>query len=129
MYTNELVTVFRERFTDLCNESPMNDTEIAKKIGVSKQTVSAWKIGDRSPKQPTIETIANVFHVNIDWLLGFDVPKSIGNYKNKKLTQLDEQKNQYVEELKSASLDELKMLSDFLAIMRARAEEPEPHNR
>lgn len=129
MYTNELVTVFRERFTDLCNESPMNDTEIAKKIGVSKQTVSAWKIGDRSPKQPTIETIANVFHVNIDWLLGFDVPKSIGNYKNKKLTQLDEQKNQYVEELKSASLDELKMLSDFLAIMRARAGEPEPHDR
>ena len=129
MYTNELVTVFRERFTDLCNESPMNDTEIAKKIGVSKQTVSAWKIGDRSPKQPTIETIANVFHVNIDWLLGFDVPKSIGNYKNKKLTPKDEQKNQYVEELKSASLDELKMLSDFLAIMRARAGEPEPHNR
>ena len=129
MYTNELVTVFRERFTDLCNESPMNDTEIAKKIGVSKQTVSAWKIGDRSPKQPTNETIANVFHVNIYWILGFDVPKSIGNYKNKKLTQLDEQKNQYVEELKSASLDELKMLSDFLAIMRARAGEPEPHDR
>ena len=129
MYTNELVTVFRERFTDLCNESPMNDTEIAKKIGVSKQTVSAWKIGDRSPKQPTIETIANVFQVNIDWLLGFDVPKSIGNYKNEKLTPEDEQKNLYVEELKSASLDELKMLSDFLAIMRARAGEPEPHNR
>ena len=90
MYTNKLVTVFRERLTDLCNESPLNDTEIAKDIGVSKQTVSAWKSGERSPKQPTIEKIARVFDVNVDWLLGWDVPKRHEGYENKKLTPEDE---------------------------------------
>lgn len=122
MYTNELVTVFRERFTDLCNESPMNDTEIAKKIGVSKQTVSAWKIGDRSPKQPTIETIANVFHVNIDWLLGFDVPKSIGNYKNKKLTPEDELNNELLSLLTRLTPAERLRVLDFVKGLSASHE-------
>lgn len=128
MYTNELVTVFRERFTDLCNESPMNDTEIAKKIGVSKQTVSAWKIGDRSPKQPTIETIANVFHVNIDWLLGFDVPKSIGNYKNKKLTPEDEQKQELISKIREATPEQVKALFDIFASFQVHAEGSEHQN-
>lgn len=122
MYTNELVTVFRERFTDLCNESPMNDTEIAKKIGVSKQTVSAWKIGDRSPKQPTIETIANIFHVNIDWLLGFDVPKSIGDYKNKKLTPEDELNNELLSLLTRLTPAERLRVLDFVKGLSASHE-------
>ena len=37
---------------------------------ISKQTVSAWKSGDRTPKRPTVITIASFFNVSVPWLLG-----------------------------------------------------------
>lgn len=75
MYTNKKTATFRERLTELCIESPYSDTELAAKLKVSKQTLSAWKSGTRSPKENTIIAIAQYFGVTVQWLMGFDVPK------------------------------------------------------
>ena len=75
MYSGAKVTTFKERFSDLCNESVLSDVEISRELKVSKQTISAWKCGTRSPKEPTIILIAQFFHVPVNWLMGFDVPK------------------------------------------------------
>ncbi len=74
MHTGTKVTTFKERLSDLCEASPLSDTELADKLKISKQTLSAWKCGVRSPKEPTIIAIAQYFNVAIDWLMGFDVP-------------------------------------------------------
>ena len=65
---------FNERFSYLINQSAMNASEIANALGVSKQTISAWRTGERSPRKPMIESIADFFNVNIPWLMGYDVP-------------------------------------------------------
>lgn len=75
MPTFHKVSTFRERFIDLCNSESISDSRLAEKLGVSKQTVSAWKSGTRSPKEPTIIAIASYFHVNVRWLMGFNVEK------------------------------------------------------
>lgn len=75
MYTKEKIKTFRERFSELIDESDKTITETAKDLHVSNQTVSAWKLGTRSPKQPMVITIANYFGVNVAWLMGFDVPR------------------------------------------------------
>lgn len=74
-FTGIKVSTFRERFFQLCEESQKSATAIAKDLHVSKPTISAWKSGDRSPKQPTVITIAEYFNVSIEWLMGFDVEK------------------------------------------------------
>ena len=74
-FTETKVTTFRERFNQLCDESPNNATEIAESLHVSKATVSSWKSGGRSPKQPTVIAIAKRFGVSVAWLMGFDVEK------------------------------------------------------
>lgn len=61
---------FQDRFRQLCIESPLSDTAIAADLGVSKQTVSAWQTGARSPRQPMIVTIAQYFGVSIPYLMG-----------------------------------------------------------
>ena len=73
-YTKKKITTFRERFSELCDKSPMNDTAIADALNVSRQTVCSWKAGTRSPKKPTVISIANYFDVDTAWLMGFDVP-------------------------------------------------------
>ena len=80
MYTGKKVTTFQKRFSDLVEGSDKTITAIAKDLHVSNQTISAWKIGTRSPKAPTIIVIANYFGVSVEWIMGFDVDR---NHKQK----------------------------------------------
>ncbi len=79
--TNKKVSTFQERFAELLDERPESDTELAKKLMVSKQTVSAWRTGVRSPKINTAASIARAFGVNVDWLFGYDVKKEASEYR------------------------------------------------
>ena len=66
----------QERLNELFDADPRNDSAIAAELGVSKQTISAWRSGFRSPKKPMLIKIAELYHVSIEWLMGFDVDRS-----------------------------------------------------
>ena len=69
------VTTFKNRFASLVDESEKTTIDLAKELHVSNQTISAWKNGTRSPKEPTIIAIADHFGVTVEWLMGFNVEK------------------------------------------------------
>lgn len=48
----------------------LNQVELAKIFNVSKQTVSNWESGNRTPDTCTIEKLADFFDVSTDYLLG-----------------------------------------------------------
>jgi len=66
---------FSERLAILLDEYSGTANDIAKGLHVSKQTISAWRSGTRSPKAPTVEAIARFFNVCIPWLMGLDVDR------------------------------------------------------
>ena len=74
-HTGLKVATFQDRFTELAGENEQTVTALAKELHVSRQTVSAWISGDRSPKEPTIIAISNYFNVEPRWLMGFDVDR------------------------------------------------------
>lgn len=61
---------FTSRFNELTARHVGNDTDLGAALGVSKQTISAWRTGTRSPKKPHIVAIAKYFNVGIPWLMG-----------------------------------------------------------
>ena len=65
----------QERLNELFDADSRNDSSIAAALGVSKQTISAWRSGFRSPKKPMLIKIAELYHVSIEWLMGFDVER------------------------------------------------------
>ena len=67
------VATNQERLNELFDADPRNDSAIAAELGVSKQTISAWRSGFRSPKKPMLLKICDVFHVSIAWLMGYEV--------------------------------------------------------
>ena len=75
------VATNQERLNELFDADPRNDTAIAAELGVSKQTVSMWRHGTRSPKKSVLLRIRDVYHVSLEWLMGFDVDKH-GNVSN-----------------------------------------------
>ena len=70
------VATNQERLNELFDADPRNDTAIAEALGVSKQTVSMWRHGTRSPKKSVLIKISELYDVSIEWLMGFDVEKA-----------------------------------------------------
>lgn len=64
----------QERLNELFDADPRNDTAIGEALGVSKQTISAWRNGTRSPKKSMIIKIAERYNTTPEWLLGWDLP-------------------------------------------------------
>ena len=65
----------QDRLNELFDSDSRSLTSIAAELGVSKQAVSMWKSGARSPKKSVLVKIAKMYNVSIEWLMGFDVPK------------------------------------------------------
>ncbi len=61
--------VFFERYSALCKERGETPNSIAKIIGASSGSVTAWKNGT-APRNATLTKIADYFGVSTDYLLG-----------------------------------------------------------
>lgn len=64
----------KERLNQLFDMDPRNDSAIADSLDVSKQTISAWRNGTRSPKGTMLEEIALKYGTSVSWLMGWDLP-------------------------------------------------------
>jgi transcriptional regulator with XRE-family HTH domain len=71
------ITTNQNRLNELFDKDPRNDTAIATALGVSKQTLSMWRHGTRSPKKSALVKISEEYGVSIEWLMGFDVDKNV----------------------------------------------------
>ena len=59
-----------ERITALRKEKNISQTELAKRLNVSRQAVSKWETGQTQPEADRIPRICAVFSVSADELLG-----------------------------------------------------------
>ena len=69
------VSTSQERLNQLFDSDPRTDSAIADALSVSKQTISMWRHGTRSPKKPMLVKIANMYNVDVAWVLGFEDDK------------------------------------------------------
>ena len=65
-----------QRIKNLMARDGLTMTELAKKTGLSRSTISRYLSGKVEPKRNAIGAIAKAFHVDPVWLAGFDVPAS-----------------------------------------------------
>lgn len=68
-------SMFFERFSALCKERNETPNSVAKLIGASSGSVTAWKKGT-DPRNATLAKIADYFGVTTDYLLGKDHKKA-----------------------------------------------------
>ena len=64
--------MLNERIRDLRCAMKLNQTELAEKLNVSKQTVSNWENNNILPSIDTLIKVADFFGVSIDYLLGME---------------------------------------------------------
>ena len=58
-----------EKITDLRKKRGLSQEDLAITLGVSRQAVSKWELGDATPDTDKIIALADYFDVTTDWLL------------------------------------------------------------
>lgn len=55
---------------NLRKEKRLTQTDLAKGVHVTQQTVTAWESGRAIPNAVTLDSLANLFNVSTDYLVG-----------------------------------------------------------
>lgn len=87
--------MFKDALKSLRLQNKMTQEELSRKLNMSKSAISMYESGVREPNFETLETIADIFNVDINTLM------------DKKPSDKDELQ-EYLEELKNRS--EMRML-------------------
>ena len=59
-----------ERIKNLRMSNDMTQTDLAKKLNITRSSVNAWEMGISTPSTTYIVELAQLFHVSTDYLLG-----------------------------------------------------------
>lgn len=59
------------KIKELRKEKKLTQEELAKKINVTKLTISRWERGERVPKSDKAQQLADLFNVSVAYMLGY----------------------------------------------------------
>lgn len=90
------ISVFSERLNELMREKGLIQADLVKATGIERCKMSLYSSGRNEPKFEPAYQIALYLHVNVAWLMGFDVPRAISESKDY-LADLNEEGRQKVE--------------------------------
>lgn len=103
------VATFKERLLMMMEFHRMTMTELSDVSGIGKSVICYYTKGRNAPKHEYAERIARIFNVNINWLLGYDVPQDPDHVPTliEKLDGLNEigrkKAEEYIDDLLSSS--------------------------
>ncbi len=62
--------IVAERIRELMKEQRLNQVQLASRVGVKQNTISAWLLGKKEPCIASLWLLADYFEVDIDYLVG-----------------------------------------------------------
>ena len=68
---------FGEKLRTLRTEAGMTQSDLAKRLNITKSVVSYYELQERTPSPDVLIQLANIFHVTTDYLLGVEHRKVI----------------------------------------------------
>ena len=77
------------RLKELREKRRLNQEGLALKLNVSQSTISAYEVGDRTPDLETLISIANLFNVSLDYLVGLSEAMQITKQSDLSPDELD----------------------------------------
>jgi transcriptional regulator with XRE-family HTH domain len=117
--------VFKDRLSYLLYKYSVNKSELARKLGLAVSTVHRWFNEGRTPTYDTIQKLADMFDVPVEWLAGktdeidqgeaFDPTTLFDDSDTIKEDELDEE---LVRLIRGLNPQQLQRVRDFLAGLR-----------
>lgn len=61
---------FNDVLKKIRNENNLTQSDLAKKLGYTRTTISAWETGRNEPSYSDLVKISDIFEISLDFLLG-----------------------------------------------------------
>lgn len=61
------------KIVELRKKEKLSQEELAEKVGVARQTISKWELGETSPDIKQAKVLSKIFHVSLDELVNNDI--------------------------------------------------------
>ena len=68
---------FGEKLKQLRKEAGMTQSDLAKRLNVTKSVVSYYELQERNPSPDVLIHLTEIFHVSADYLLGINRKKTL----------------------------------------------------
>ena len=66
-----------DKIKQLREQAGLSQSQLAKKLDVTRSSVNAWEMGLSTPTTQYIVALTKLFHVSADYILGIEVEQSI----------------------------------------------------
>lgn len=66
-----------DKIKELREQAGLSQSQLAKKLDVTRSSVNAWEMGLSTPTTQYIVALAKLFHVSSDYILGIEADQSI----------------------------------------------------
>ncbi|GMA06982.1 transcriptional regulator [Tetragenococcus halophilus subsp. flandriensis] len=80
--------MFPEKIKELRKSKKFTQKDVAEKIGITRPAYTAYEIGKRQPDFETLQKIADLYEVSIDYLLGREEIESLPQYTSVDLDKM-----------------------------------------
>lgn len=105
--------IIKQRIRECMNEHEDNQADLAKKLGISRSSITKWfKDPDNGLHTGNLMAIANLYNVNIGWLLGIE-----GEPKEPETQEHITKRSKINDRLRNCSMEELDKISAMLNLM------------
>jgi len=104
-----------DRIAQLRVENGLNSTELAKKLGINKSSVSRIENNDMKPGFDTMVSIATHFDVSLDWLAGLTTERKC-TPSNEKIIAYSKKYSEIITRCENSEIDpdKLNQMIDIL---------------
>lgn len=112
---------FKNVFKSLRIKEGLTQDELAKKLGISRSTVSMYERGEREPDFETLEIIADFFNVDMNYLTGNENENYYVDLQTRQMAQeLFENKDlrMLFDATRNVSKDDLKLVYEMVKRMK-----------
>lgn len=100
------ITDSQHRLKEMMQSLHINQTELCKRTGIQKSTMSNFVNGRREPNRDSLFAIADPYHINPAWLMGYDVEMYLG-------TDYDKSIKDIVSKVNEINSDAMQLLIEF----------------
>ena len=95
------------KIIQLLKENNKRQMDLTNYLGISKNAVTNWKLGDNASYMKHLPKIAEFFGVSVDYLLGKETPTAENNFTYALYNEL-------AHDLSKEQIQQLKQFADFL---------------
>lgn len=111
---------FKNRLIELRKNKKWYQTDVAEKIGVARATYGAYEQGNRQPDFETLERLADLYNVSVDYLLGRDNRiNPLDYYKSKIVTEFPDI-NLMFKDMESLDANDMKELYEYIKFKKSQ---------